>query len=131
MGRIFGTDGARGVANTEISCDLAMDIGRALAMVLTEKSDKRPRVLIGRDTRISGDMLESAVAAGLCSVGANAELLGVGTLAGVQVMPESYQPMAIITQAPGGFIMLGLLMVVVNALFKVYERRKAGKGGVA
>ena len=59
------------------------------------------------------------------------ELLGVGTLAGVQVMPESYQPMAIITQAPGGFIMLGLLMVVVNALFKVYERRKAGKGGVA
>lgn len=77
MGRIFGTDGARGVANTEISCDLAMDIGRALAMVLTEKSDKRPRVLIGRDTRISGDMLESAVAAGLCSVGANAELLGV------------------------------------------------------
>ncbi len=59
------------------------------------------------------------------------ELLGVGTLAGIQVMPAGYQPMAIITQAPGGFIMLGLLMVVVNALFKVYERRKAGKGGVA
>lgn len=59
------------------------------------------------------------------------ELLGAGTLAGVQVMPAGYQPMAIITQAPGGFITLGLVMVVVNALFKVYERRKAGKGGVA
>lgn len=59
------------------------------------------------------------------------ELLGAGTLAGVQVMPAGYQPMAIITQAPGGFITLGLVMVVVNALFKVYERRRAGKGGVA
>ncbi|MCI8624049.1 MAG: phosphoglucosamine mutase [Provencibacterium sp.] len=77
MGRIFGTDGARGVANTEISCTLAMDIGRAVGMVISEKTDRRPRILIGRDTRISGDMLQSAVAAGLCSVGSDVVLLGV------------------------------------------------------
>lgn len=57
------------------------------------------------------------------------ELLGSGTLLGIQVMPDSYQPMAIITQAPGGFIMLGLLMVVMNSLFKAYDRRRASKEG--
>lgn len=57
------------------------------------------------------------------------ELLGAGTLFGMQVMPESYQPMAIITQAPGGFIMLGLLMVVMNALFAAYDRHSAKKEG--
>ena len=57
------------------------------------------------------------------------ELLGSGTLLGIQVMPDGYQPMAIITQAPGGFIMLGLLMVVMNSLFKAYDRRRAGKEG--
>ncbi len=76
MGRLFGTDGARGVANTEISCELAMNIGRAAAMVLTEKTNKRPRVLIGMDTRASSQMLESAISAGLCSVGADVMLLG-------------------------------------------------------
>lgn len=57
------------------------------------------------------------------------ELLGSGTLLGIQVMPDGYQPMAIITQAPGGFIMLGLLMVVMNSLFKAYDRRRANKEG--
>lgn len=57
------------------------------------------------------------------------ELLGSGTLLGIQVMPDGYQPMAIITQAPGGFIMLGLLMVVMNSLFKEYDRRRASKEG--
>ena len=57
------------------------------------------------------------------------ELLGSGTLLGIQVMPDDYQPMAIITQAPGGFIMLGLLMVVMNSLFKAYDRRRASKEG--
>lgn len=76
MGRLFGTDGARGVANTELSCELAMQIGRAAAMVLTEHSNKRPKVLIGMDTRASSQMLESAISAGLCSVGADVMLLG-------------------------------------------------------
>lgn len=57
------------------------------------------------------------------------ELLGSGTLLGIQVMSDGYQPMAIITQAPGGFIMLGLLMVVMNSLFKAYDRRRASKEG--
>ena len=77
MGRIFGTDGARGVANTEISCTLAMDIGRAAAMVVARDHHKRkPVFLVGHDTRISHDMLESAIAAGLCSVGADVVSLG-------------------------------------------------------
>ena len=77
MGRIFGTDGARGVANTEISCTLAMDIGRAAAMVVARDQHKRkPVFLVGHDTRISHDMLESAIAAGLCSVGADVVTLG-------------------------------------------------------
>ena len=77
MGRIFGTDGARGVANTEISCTLAMDIGRAAAMVVARDHHKRkPVFLVGHDTRISHDMLESAIAAGLCSVGADVVTLG-------------------------------------------------------
>ena len=77
MGRIFGTDGARGVANTEISCTLAMDIGRAAAMVVARDHHKRkPVFLVGHDTRISHDMLKSAIAAGLCSVGADVVTLG-------------------------------------------------------
>ena len=61
MGRLFGTDGARGVANTEISCTLAMDIGRAAAMVVArDRAVKRPLFLLGHDTRISHDMLCSA-----------------------------------------------------------------------
>ena len=77
MGRIFGTDGARGVANTEISCKLAMDIGRAAAMVISEQIGRKPVFLIGKDTRISSDMLEAAISAGLCSVGADVIQAGV------------------------------------------------------
>ena len=77
MGRLFGTDGARGVANTELTCELAMNIGRAAAMVLTDSTHKHPKILIGKDTRISSDMLEGALTAGLCSVGADVVSLGV------------------------------------------------------
>lgn len=77
MGRIFGTDGARGIANTEISCKLSMNIGRAAAMVVAERIGRKPTLIIGKDTRISSNMLEAAVAAGLCSVGADVLLAGV------------------------------------------------------
>lgn len=77
MGRLFGTDGARGVANTELTPELAMNIGRAAAMVLINKETEHPKVLIGKDTRLSSDMLEGALIAGLCSVGANVVKLGV------------------------------------------------------
>ena len=78
MGKLFGTDGARGVAGKDLTPELAMQIGRAAAAVLAGKTQHRPRFIIGKDTRISGDMLESALAAGLCSVGADVELLYTG-----------------------------------------------------
>lgn len=77
MGRLFGTDGARGIAVTELSCELAMNIGRAAAIVLTKRTKHKPTIFIGKDTRISSDVLESALAAGICSVGANVQILGV------------------------------------------------------
>lgn len=77
MGRLFGTDGARGIAITELTCELAMQIGRAAALVLTKKTNHKAKILIGKDTRISSDILEAALCAGICSVGADAEMLGV------------------------------------------------------
>lgn len=76
MGRLFGTDGARGIANKELTCELATNIGRAAAYVLTERTTEKAKVLIGKDTRISSNMLEMALAAGLCSVGADVVLVG-------------------------------------------------------
>ncbi len=78
MGRLFGTDGARGVAITELTCETAMLIGRAAALVLTKNiTDRKPKIFIGKDTRISSDVLEAALCAGICSVGADAVKLGV------------------------------------------------------
>lgn len=77
MGRLFGTDGARGVAITELTCETAMNIGRAAAIVLTKRTKHKPTIFIGKDTRISSDVLEAALAAGICSVGANVQILGV------------------------------------------------------
>jgi len=76
MGRLFGTDGVRGIANETLTCEMAFDIGRASAFVLLGDTDEKPDILIGKDTRMSSDMLECALAAGICSVGANAVLLG-------------------------------------------------------
>ena len=71
MGRLFGTDGVRGIANTELSPEVAMEIGKAAAEVLTEGCRRRPLFVIGSDTRTSSDMLMSAVSAGICSMGAD------------------------------------------------------------
>ena len=77
MARLFGTDGVRGVANSELTCELALKIGRAAAYVLTDSGNRHPKIIIGKDTRISSDMLEAAITAGLCSVGADVVQLGV------------------------------------------------------
>ena len=90
MGRLFGTDGARGVANSELTCELAMNIGKAAAMVLTDSKNKHPKILIGKDTRISSDMLENALVAGLCSVGADVILLGVVPTPAVAYLVRKY-----------------------------------------
>jgi len=74
---MFGTDGVRGIANKELSPDLAFNLGRIGAYVLTEETHKKPRIAVGKDTRISGDMLEAALIAGICSMGAEAVSLGV------------------------------------------------------
>lgn len=90
MGRLFGTDGARGVANTEITVELAMKIGRAAAMVLAENVDHKPRVLIGSDTRKSADMLSAAIAAGFCSVGVDVLMLGTVPTPAVAYLVREY-----------------------------------------
>ena len=77
MAKLFGTDGPRGIAVTDLTCELAMQTGRAAALVLAKKGGGKTKILIGKDTRLSSDALEAAVCAGICSVGADAELLGV------------------------------------------------------
>ena len=77
MSRIFGTDGVRGVAGTELDINLAMKLGQAGAYVLSKGKSTRPVILVGCDTRISGDMLANALMAGICSVGADAVYAGV------------------------------------------------------
>ncbi|MBQ7123650.1 MAG: phosphoglucosamine mutase [Oscillospiraceae bacterium] len=77
MGRIFGTDGVRGIANKKLDVELALAISRAAGIIIKTESENKPKVIVGRDTRLSGTMLEAAVAAGLSSVGCDVELLGV------------------------------------------------------
>ena len=77
MGRLFGTDGVRGVANVELTAERAMKIGQAAASLLAKNKEGRASILIGRDTRLSCDMLEGALVAGICSVGVDAVCLGV------------------------------------------------------
>lgn len=83
MGKYFGTDGVRGVANSELTPEFAFKLGRVGGYVLTKDAKARPKVLIGRDTRISGHMLEGALVAGLLSIGAEVMRLGVISTPGV------------------------------------------------
>ncbi len=77
MKRLFGTDGVRGLANVELTAQLALDLGRAVALYFAKKTDSAPVFYIGCDTRLSCKMLEAALAAGICSAGGVAHLLGV------------------------------------------------------
>ena len=77
MGKLFGTDGIRGVANETLTCHLAYRVGQAAAISLGSFEGKRPKVVIGKDTRISSDMLEAALLAGLTASGCDAVKLGV------------------------------------------------------
>ena len=91
MGRLFGTDGARGVAITELTTEMAMNIGRAAALVLAKECNHTPKIIIGKDTRISGDILEAALVAGICSVGANVHILGVVPTPAVAMLVRKYE----------------------------------------
>ena len=77
MARMFGTDGVRGVAGSELTIELATKLGQAGAYVLTKEQEHQATIIVGCDTRISGGMLASALMAGICSVGANAIFVGV------------------------------------------------------
>ena len=79
MGRLFGTDGIRGIANRDLSIQRSAQVGQALATVLRERlgEGRKPRVFIGKDTRLSSDMIEAALAAGLCAGGVDCVALGV------------------------------------------------------
>ena len=95
MGRMFGTDGVRGIANTELTSEIAYGLGRAGAYVLTEGTHK-PKILVAKDTRISGDMLEAALVSGILSVGAEAVILGVVPTPAVAHLIREYNADAVI-----------------------------------
>ncbi|MGA8994515.1 MAG: phosphoglucosamine mutase, partial [Nocardioidaceae bacterium] len=91
MGRLFGTDGVRGLANATLTAELALDLSVAAAHVLGEAGvfeGHRPLAVVGRDTRVSGQFLEAAVVAGLASAGVDVLLLGVLPTPGVAFLTE-------------------------------------------
>lgn len=89
MGKLFGTDGIRGVANVHpMTSEMALKVGRAIAYV-SRKKGHTARILIGKDTRLSGYMLENALVSGICSMGADALLVGPMTTPGVAFLTKS------------------------------------------
>ncbi len=91
MGRLFGTDGVRGVANEELTPLLAMQLGQAGAYVLTKKKEHKPTIMVGCDTRISSDMLANALMAGACAVGANCVYVGVLPTPAIAYLTRKYK----------------------------------------
>lgn len=90
MGKLFGTDGVRGVANVELTAEIAMKIGKAVASLFVKKGSEKAKILIGKDTRISCDMLEGAIISGICSVGVNVVCLGVIPTPAVAYLVKKY-----------------------------------------
>lgn len=89
MTRMFGTDGVRGIANSELTPEIAFQLGKAGALVLTKGAHK-PKILVAKDTRISGDLLENAMISGILSVGAEAVVLGVIPTPAVAYLVRKY-----------------------------------------
>jgi phosphoglucosamine mutase len=94
MARLFGTDGVRGVANRDLTAELAQRLGRAAVVALTDHGDLRPRIAVGRDTRASGEFLEAALVAGICSAGGDALVLGVVPTPGVAFLTDDLDAQA-------------------------------------
>ncbi|MBO5744091.1 MAG: hypothetical protein J6R68_07395 [Clostridia bacterium] len=91
MTRLFGSDGIKGIANKDLTAELAFKLGQALVSFLSENSGEIPKILVGRDTRISGYMLESALVAGLCSMGAMVESVGIIPSPAVAFLVKKYK----------------------------------------
>ncbi|WIF95478.1 phosphoglucosamine mutase [Caminicella sporogenes] len=90
MGRLFGTDGVRGIANIELTCELAYKLGRIGAYILTE-GKKKAKIVVGKDTRISGDMLEAALVSGILSSGCDALCVGIVPTPAVAYLTRKYK----------------------------------------
>lgn len=91
MARMFGTDGVRGIAGTELTIELATKLGQAGAYVLTKEKSHKPTIMVGCDTRISGGMLANALMAGICSVGANAIYVGVAPTPAIAYLTRKHK----------------------------------------
>lgn len=94
MGKLFGTDGVRGVANVELTAELAMKIGKAAASIFAKNERGKAKILIGKDTRLSCDMLEGALVAGICSAGVDVVCLGVLPTPAVAYLVRKYNASA-------------------------------------
>jgi phosphoglucosamine mutase len=94
MARLFGTDGVRGIANLELTGELAFRLGRSAVIALAEHGQSRPCIVVGRDPRASGEFLEAALAAGVCSAGGDAILLGICTTPGVAFLTTDLEAQA-------------------------------------
>lgn len=90
MGKLFGTDGIRGVANEyPMTSELAMRVGKAVASIFKEHNNGRRKIIIGKDTRLSGDMLEHAIASGVCAMGTDVYLAGILPTPGIAYITAS------------------------------------------
>ncbi len=95
MGKLFGTDGVRGVANTyPMTSEMALNIGRAVASIFSNQQSGKSKIIIGKDTRISGDMLEGALVAGICSMGVDTYLAGILPTPGIAHLTTSFNASA-------------------------------------
>lgn len=117
MGRLFGTDGVRGVANTELTSELALSLGKATAQVLLDHTkDHKPKVVIGRDPRASGEMLEAALISGLTSVGVDVLLAGVVPTPAVSYLVTYYQ-------ADAGFVISASHNPMADNGIKIFDNK--------
>lgn len=92
MGKLFGTDGVRGIANKDLTPELAYKIGRAGAYILAR--EKKGKIVVGKDTRLSGDMLEAALTAGICSMGLDVISVGIMPTPAVAYLTRKYESLA-------------------------------------
>ena len=88
MAKLFGTDGVRGLANSELTPEIAYNLGRSGAFVLSNFLKCKSKILIGKDTRISGGLLEAALVSGICSVGVDVDLVGVIPTPGIAYLTK-------------------------------------------
>ncbi len=112
MTKLFSADGASGRAIKELSCELMIKAGRALALVISRKKEGKPKIIVGRDTRISGEILSLAFAAGCCSAGADCHILGIIPTAGVSDLCRKYSADAgiMITAAHNSYEYNGIVL---------------------